>query len=72
MVTVQGLDWQRGKWGAIAARVLRWGEAAAVTLPNATMVVSQTLRQHYRDQHGRETIYIPNGATIARDGSPDN
>ncbi len=65
VVTVQGLDWQRGKWGPIAARVLRWGEAAAVTLPNATMVVSQTLRQHYRDQHGRETIYIPNGATVA-------
>ncbi len=65
VVTVQGLDWQRGKWGAIAARFLRWGEAAAVTLPNATMVVSQTLRQYYRDQHGRETIYIPNGATIA-------
>ena len=65
VVTVQGLDWQRGKWGIIAARVLRWGEAAAVTLPNATMVVSKTLQQHYRDQHGRETIYIPNGATIA-------
>ncbi len=65
VVTVQGLDWQRGKWGKIAARILRWGEAAAVALPNATMVVSQTLQQHYRDHHGRETVYIPNGAAIA-------
>lgn len=65
VVTVQGLDWQRGKWGAIASRILRWGEAAAVTLPNATMVVSQTLQQHYRDQYQRETIYVPNGATMA-------
>ena len=32
VVTVQGLDWQRGKWGRIASRVLRWGEAAAVSL----------------------------------------
>ena len=64
VVTVQGLDWQRGKWGVIAARVLRWGEAAAVTLPNATMVVSQTLREHYRAHHQRETIYVPNGATV--------
>ncbi len=62
VVTVQGLDWQRAKWGPIAAQILRWGEAAAVTLPNATMVVSQTLRRHFRDHHGRETIYIPNGA----------
>jgi len=65
VVTVQGLDWQRGKWGRIASRVLRWGEAAAVSFPNATMVVSRTLQEHYRQQFNRETIYIPNGATLA-------
>ena len=64
VVTVQGLDWQRGKWGWIAARVLRLGEAAAGALPNETMVVSHTLQRHYRDHHARETIYVPNGATI--------
>ena len=65
VVTVQGLDWQRGKWGRIASRVLRWGEAASVSLPDATMVVSRTLQQHYRQQYDRETIYVPNGATLA-------
>jgi glycosyltransferase involved in cell wall biosynthesis len=65
VVTVQGLDWQRGKWGRIASRVLRWGEAAAVAAPDATMVVSRTLQQHYRQQYQRETIYVPNGATVA-------
>ena len=58
VVTVQGLDWQRGKWGRIAARVLRWGEAAAVSAPDATMVVSRTLQQHYRQQYQRDTIYL--------------
>ena len=65
VVTVQGLDWQRGKWGRIASRILRWGEAAAVSSPDATMVVSRTLQQHYRQQYKRDTIYIPNGATVA-------
>jgi glycosyltransferase involved in cell wall biosynthesis len=65
IVTVQGLDWQRGKWGWFASRVLRLGEAAAVTLPDATMVVSHTLQQHYRQQYNHETIYVPNGATLA-------
>ena len=65
VVTVQGLDWQRGKWGRIASRILRWGEAAAVSSPDATMVVSRTLQQHYRQQYNRDTIYIPNGATLA-------
>jgi len=63
IVTVQGLDWQRAKWGAIASRVLRLGEAAAVTLPNTTMVVSQTLRRYYKDQYRRDVVYVPNGAT---------
>jgi len=65
VVTVQGLDWQRGKWGRIASRILRWGEAAAVSSPDATMVVSRTLQQHYRQQYKRDTIYVPNGATLA-------
>ncbi len=65
VVTVQGLDWQRGKWGRIASRVLRWGEAAAVSSPNATMVVSRALQQHYRQRYNRDTIYVPNGATPA-------
>jgi glycosyltransferase involved in cell wall biosynthesis len=65
VVTVQGLDWQRGKWGRFAARVLRWGEAAAVCLPDATMVVSRTLQDYYREQYKRDTIYVPNGATLA-------
>ena len=40
VVTVQGLDWQRRKWGRIASRVLHLGEGAAGLSPNATMVVS--------------------------------
>jgi glycosyltransferase involved in cell wall biosynthesis len=64
VVTVQGLDWQRAKWGRIASQILRWGEAAAVSSPNATMVVSRTLREYYRRQYQRDTIYIPNGATV--------
>jgi glycosyltransferase involved in cell wall biosynthesis len=70
VVTVQGLDWQRGKWGRIAARVLRWGDAAAVSSPDATMVVSRTLQRHYRQQYDRETIYIPNGAALAQSRIP--
>jgi glycosyltransferase involved in cell wall biosynthesis len=62
VVTVQGLDWQRGKWGRIASRVLQLGETAAVRGPNVTIVVSRTLQRHFREKHHGETIYIPNGA----------
>ena len=64
VVTVQGLDWQRKKWNALASAVLRAGEHASATLPDATMVVSQTLRKYYDDRYGREPLCIPNGTHL--------
>ena len=63
-VTVQGLDWQRKKWGNLASAVLRVGEQAAAKLPDTTMVVSRTLQSHFRNRHSKETTYIPNGAEL--------
>jgi glycosyltransferase involved in cell wall biosynthesis len=64
LVTVQGLDWQRRKWGRVASAVLHLGERASVALPNGTMVVSLALQQHYREAHGVEALYVPNGGII--------
>ena len=63
-VTVQGLDWQRKKWGRLAAVVLRLGEKASVKFPNATMVVSRVLQQRYLDVHGVEVSFVPNGGIL--------
>jgi glycosyltransferase involved in cell wall biosynthesis len=63
-VTVQGLDWQRKKWGRIAAALLQLGERASFRFPNATMVVSQTLQQRYREKHGVAAFYVPNGGVL--------
>ena len=61
VATVQGLDWQRQKWGRIAQIYLKVGERTAHLFPQATIVVSQTLEKHYQQQHQTPTIYIPNG-----------
>ena len=71
VVTVQGLDWQRKKWGRIASAVLRLGERAAVDLPNRTMVVSRTLREHYSTLYRAETSYVPNGGLLRERSLPD-
>lgn len=63
-VTVQGLDWQRKKWGALAAAVLRLGEKAAVRFPHSTMVVSRTLQAHFQAHYTARTEYVPNGAPL--------
>ncbi len=69
-VTVQGLDWQRRKWGRLASQVLRAGERASVRFPNATMVVSQVLQQRYRDVHGINAFYVPNGGVMRERKEP--
>ena len=61
VVTVHGLDWQRDKWGSVAREVLRLGESGSVGLPNGTIVVSRSLREHYLTRHKKATSYIPNG-----------
>ena len=65
VVTVQGLDWRRKKWGRLASAALRLGEWAAATLPDRTMVVSRTLQQYFRGLYAIETEYVPNGTMLA-------
>jgi len=64
VVTVQGLDWQRKKWGRLASFTLKIGEVASAWFPNATIVVSRELQRRYQTKYGVETRYIPNGALI--------
>lgn len=66
VVTVQGLDWRRRKWGRAASAVLKLGEKAAVTCPDATIVVSRTLQDYFQAKYNRETILIPNGTRLRR------
>lgn len=69
-VTVQGLDWQRKKWGRLASTVLRLGERASVRLPNGTMVVSRALQERYREIHGIDAFYVPNGGILRERREP--
>jgi len=50
--------------------VLRLGERASVQFPDATMVVSQTLQRRYRETHGIEAFYVPNGGVLRERSEP--
>ena len=63
VLTVHGLDDQRAKWGRGAQSVLRTAQWMSAHVPNATIVVSRALGEHYRLRHDRSTVYIPNGVT---------
>lgn len=69
VVRVHGLDWQRAKWGRLAARVLRAGEAAAARHADEIIVVSSELKRHFARTYGRDVAFIPNGIPEDR-GAP--
>jgi glycosyltransferase involved in cell wall biosynthesis len=60
VVTCQGLDWQRAKWGKLSSRLLRLGESAAVRYAHGLVVVSEELSSYFLRTYGRQTVYIPN------------
>jgi glycosyltransferase involved in cell wall biosynthesis len=61
VVTCQGLDWQRAKWGKISSRILYAGEQAAARFADGIVVVSDELRAYFKQTYNRDTVYIPNG-----------
>lgn len=64
VATIHGQDWRRGKWGALASRVLRLGEWMALKVPHATISVSESLAERYAVSGYRGVRYIPNGVSI--------
>jgi glycosyltransferase involved in cell wall biosynthesis len=63
VVSVQGLDGERAKWGKVAKRYLRACEWAAVHCPSTTSVVSRQLADYYARKYRAPVTYIPNGIT---------
>ncbi|WP_138501888.1 glycosyltransferase family 4 protein [Nostoc sp. PA-18-2419] len=71
VVTCQGLDWQRAKWGNLSSRLILMGEKAAVRFAQGLIVVSKDLKSYFLETYGRETVYIPN-APASFGGSDPN
>ncbi len=61
VLTVHGLDAERAKWSRSARSVLRTAQWMSARVPDATIVVSRDLADHFRERYGRTTTYIPNG-----------
>ncbi|MBK6888069.1 MAG: glycosyltransferase family 4 protein [Tetrasphaera sp.] len=60
--TIHALDDQRAKWSPAARLMLRAGRALSTRVPDEVVVVSRDMARIYREEHGREARYIPNGA----------
>lgn len=71
VVTCQGLDWQRAKWGSFSSRLIQMGERAAVRFAHGIIVVSDALQTYFKQSYGRKTVYIPNAPATYGNSDPD-
>lgn len=71
VVTCQGLDWQRAKWGNFSSRLILAGEKAAVRFAHELIVVSKELQSYFLQTYGRQTVYIPNAPANYAQSDPN-
>jgi glycosyltransferase involved in cell wall biosynthesis len=65
ILNVDGLDWKRDKWPALAKKYIQLAEYLATKLPNAYLTDSRVVQGYYRDRYGGEPPYIPYGSEVA-------
>jgi glycosyltransferase involved in cell wall biosynthesis len=62
VMNVDGLDWQRGKWGRIAKWYFRSAARSAVRWCTELVTDAEAMRTFYQDEMGRDSTMIPYGA----------
>lgn len=70
VVTHHGFDYNRQKWGPLAKRILKLGEALGMRYANGRIVIADGIAEAMRTRYGVPVNVIPNGVSIntAEDG----
>jgi glycosyltransferase involved in cell wall biosynthesis len=59
---VDGADWQRDKWGALASRYLRWCERLAATGRSTLIADAEAVERYYLETYRRSSELVAYGA----------
>lgn len=66
-VHVDGLEWQRGKWGWFGRRYYLACERLAVRMADRLIADAQAIGSYYEQRYGRTASFLPYGAPIQVD-----
>ena len=69
--SVDGLDWQRAKWGKLVKVYLKLAEYLAVYLTNGVITDAKTIEKYYLDKFKVRTTCIPCGAYVSDSTHPE-
>ena len=64
VLNVDGLEWQRAKWGGLARRYYRWAAGLAARMPIEVVTDADVIQRFYRDELHRETRCFPYGTEL--------
>ena len=64
VVSVDGLDWQRSKWGRFPRAYIRACERIACRIADEVVTDADVLRDYYRETYGRETRCLAYGGDL--------
>lgn len=71
VATVHGLDHNRAKWGKLASAYILAGEKSAVRFADEIIVLSEGVKEYFKEKYGRETVFVPNGISVAEKKDAD-
>jgi glycosyltransferase involved in cell wall biosynthesis len=71
VMNVDGLDWQRGKWGPVARAYFYSAAHAAVRWCTTLVTDAEAMRAYYREHFGRDSEMIAYGASVEASERPE-
>ncbi|ETD30523.1 glycosyltransferase [Williamsia sp. D3] len=64
IVNVDGIEWERAKWGRLARSVFRLGARMTAKYSSSIICDSVVIKDYWAQNFGREGKYIPYGGTV--------
>ncbi len=68
IIHMDGMEWQRGKWGRIARKFLKWNEKLAIRWADGQIVDHPKILEYYFARYQVKPKYIPYGADTVQEG----
>lgn len=64
VLNVDGIEWQRAKWGAAGRLAFRVSERLAAAIPHTVVADARVIQEYYRERYGLRTAFIPYGGDL--------
>jgi glycosyltransferase involved in cell wall biosynthesis len=72
VITIDGLDWERPKWGRVASWMLRKSADFAVKYADHLIIDNHPARSYFKEHYGASSSYVVYGADFNRPSSSES